>query len=101
MPIGNGYTVFEIPDTKNKTEGKWVWWTGAIINDFNTRFGIDNWTDDDKIKKILFEHLLADFAKDQATVNSVNNSDKQNAKITSDKKVEDLMLDVIFTYEVV
>ena len=70
----------------------------AIINDFNTRFGIDNWTDDDKIKAFLFQQLPADFAKDQATVNSVNNSDKQNAKITSDKKVEDLMQDVIFTY---
>jgi type I restriction enzyme R subunit len=43
----------------------------AIINDFNTRFGIDNWTDDDKIKAFLFEQLPADFAKDQATVNSV------------------------------
>lgn len=70
----------------------------AIINDFNIRFGIDNWTDDDKIKAFLFQQLPAEFAKDQATVNSVNNSDKQNAKITSDKKVEDLMQDVIFTY---
>ncbi len=70
----------------------------VIINEFNTRFGIDNWTDDDKIKAFLFQQLPADFARDQATVNSVNNSDKQNAKITSDKKVEDLMQDVIFTY---
>ncbi len=69
-----------------------------IINDFNTRFGVDNWTDNDKIKAFLFQQLPADFAKDQATVNSLNNSDKQNAKITSDKKVEDLMQDVIFTY---
>jgi len=70
----------------------------AIINEFNTRFGIDSWTDDDKIKQFLFHQLPAQFAKDQATVNTVNNSDKQNAKITSDKKVEDLMQDVIFTY---
>jgi type I restriction enzyme R subunit len=70
----------------------------AIINEFNTKYGIDNWTDDDKIKAFLFQQLPADFAKDHDTVNSVNNSDKQNAKITSDKKVEDLMQDVIFTY---
>ncbi len=70
----------------------------AIINDFNTRFGIDTWTDDDEVKQFLFEQLPADLAKDQATVNAVKNSDKQNAKITSDKKVEDLMQDVIFTY---
>ncbi len=70
----------------------------AIINEFNARFGIDNWTDDDKIKKFLFEQLPNDFIQDVDTVNAVKNSDKQNAKITSDKKVEDLMQDVIFTY---
>jgi len=70
----------------------------AIISEFNAKFGIDNWTDDDKIKNFLFEQLPADFANDEATVNSVKNSDKQNAKITSDKKVEDLMQDVIFQY---
>jgi len=70
----------------------------AILKEFNTKFGIDNWTDDDKVKNFLFEQLPADFARDQATVNAVKNSDKQNAKITSDKKVEDLMQDVIFQY---
>ena len=69
-----------------------------IINDFNSRFGIDNWTDDDKVKAFLFEQLPADLARDVATQNAVKNSDKQNAKITADKKVEDLMQDVIFTY---
>ncbi|MFA6924830.1 MAG: type I restriction endonuclease [Bacteroidales bacterium] len=69
-----------------------------IINEFNTRYGINNWTDNDKVKRFLFEQLPADLAKDEATVNAVKNSDKQNAKITSDKKVEDLMQDVVFTY---
>ena len=70
----------------------------AIIDEFNSRFGIDNWTDNDKVKRFLFEQLPADLSRDTATVNAVKNSDKQNAKITSDKKVEDLMQDVIFTY---
>jgi type I restriction enzyme R subunit len=70
----------------------------AIIMEFNTRFGIDNWTNDDKVKRFLFEQLPADMAKDQATQNAIRNSDRQNAKITSDKKVEDLMQDIIFTY---
>jgi len=70
----------------------------AIIQEFNTRYGINNWTDNDKVKRFLFDQLPADLAKDEATVNAVKNSDKQNAKITSDKKVEDLMQDVIFTY---
>lgn len=70
----------------------------TIINEFNTRFGIDNWTDNDKAKRFLFDQLPSDLAKDEATVNAVKNSDKQNAKITADKKVEDLMQDVIFVY---
>ncbi|MBI5219708.1 MAG: type I restriction endonuclease subunit R, partial [Bacteroidia bacterium] len=70
----------------------------TIIHEFNARYGIDNWTDNDKVKRFLFEQLPADLAKDEATVNAVKNSDKQNAKITSDKKVEDLMQDVIFTF---
>lgn len=70
----------------------------AIINEFNTRYGIDNWTDNDKVKRFLFDQLPADLAKDEATVNAVKNSDKQNAKITADKKVEDLMQDVVFIY---
>ena len=63
----------------------------TIVNDFNQRYGIDNWTDDYKVKAFLFEQLPADLAKDVATQNAVKNSDKQNAKITADKKVEDLM----------
>ena len=70
----------------------------AIINEFNTRYGIDNWTDNDKVKRFLFDQLPADLAKDEATVNAVKNSDKQNAKITADKKIEDLMQDVVFIY---
>ena len=70
----------------------------TIINEFNTRYGIENWTDNDKVKRFLFEQLPADLAKDEATVNAVKNSDKQNAKITSDKKVEDLMQDIVFIY---
>lgn len=70
----------------------------AIIDGFNERFGIDNWTDDDKVKRFLFEQLPAQFAKDEATVSAMSNSDRQNARITSDRKVEDLMQEVIFTY---
>lgn len=71
---------------------------GAIIKEFNKRFGIDNWTDNDKVKQYLFEQLPADFAKDEETVGTVRNSDRQNAKIASDKKVEGLIQDVVFTY---
>ena len=69
----------------------------TLLQEFNKRFGTD-WKDDDKRFVFLTQQLPAEFAKDQNTMNAVKNSDKQNAKITSDKKVDELMQDVIFTY---
>ena len=70
----------------------------AIINEFNRRFGIDTWTDDDKVKLFLTQQLPLDMASDAKLLHIVNNSDKQNAKISSDQRVEDLMQDVIWQY---
>ncbi len=70
----------------------------AIINEFNARFGIDNWSDDDKIIQYLFEELPKEFIRDLDTLNTIKNSDKQNAKITSDKKVENLIQGIMFIY---
>ena len=67
----------------------------VIINEFNTKFGIDNWKNSDKIKSFLFEFLPAKLACDKVIVNAIKNSDRQNAKITSDKKVKSLMIDII------
>ncbi|MBA7526398.1 hypothetical protein ES705_18560 [subsurface metagenome] len=69
-----------------------------IIKQFNNRFGIDNWTDDDKVKNYLFYQLPQEMQADESTMKKINNSDKQNAKITSDKKVEDKMQEVIFQF---
>ncbi len=68
-----------------------------ILNEFNKRFGTD-WKEDDKRFIFLTQQLPAEFASDDKTMNAVKNSDKQNAKITSDKKVDELMQNVIFTY---
>jgi type I restriction enzyme, R subunit len=68
-----------------------------ILNEFNKRFGTD-WKEDDKRFIFLTQQLPAEFAKDEKTMNAVKNSDKQNAKITSDKKVDELMQEVIFDY---
>lgn len=74
----------------------------AIVNDFNTRFGVDQWTDDDKIKLFLFTQVPQSVAQDERTQKAIqiahDSNDRQNAKITSDKKVEDLMQDVIFKF---
>jgi len=70
----------------------------AIIHDFNAKFGMDKWKNGDKVTNFLFKQLPADFARDESAVNKVKNSDKQNAKITSNKKVEDLMQEVVYRY---
>ena len=69
-----------------------------IINMFNERFGLDGWSDDDKIRNFLFHQLPQEIEADGITTTTIQNSDKQNAKIASDKKVEDLMQDVIFQF---
>lgn len=69
----------------------------TLIKEFNTRFGTD-WKPNDKRYVYITQQLPADFAKDVAIMNAVKNSDKQNAKITSDKKVEELMQEVVFGY---
>ncbi len=69
-----------------------------IIREFNDRFGIDDWTQDDKVKNYLFQQLPQEMEQDEATTRAIRNSDRQNARITSDKKVEELMQDVIFQF---
>ncbi len=69
-----------------------------IINAFNHRFGDIDWTDKDKVNEILTQQIPADMKKDLRTMDAIITSpDKQNAKISSDKKVEELMQQYLFT----
>ena len=69
-----------------------------ILNAFNQRFGDVDWTDKDKVNEILTQQIPADMKADNKTMNAINTSpDKQNAKISSDKKVEELMQQYLFT----
>lgn len=69
-----------------------------IINAFNQRFGDINWTDKDKVNDILTQQIPADMRADQRIMDAINTSpDKQNARISSDKKVEELMQQYLFT----
>ena len=63
-----------------------------ILNVFNQRFGDIDWTDKDKVNEILVNQIPADIKADAQTMDTINTSpDKQNAKISSDKKVDKLM----------
>lgn len=69
-----------------------------IIKEFNHRFGDIEWTDKDKVNEILTQQIPADMKADVKTMDAITTSpDKQNAKISSDKKVEELMQKYLFT----
>lgn len=69
-----------------------------IISIFNHRFGDIDWSDKDKVNKILTQQLPAEMQADANTVNAMKYSDKQNAKIYSDKKIEELMQQYLFSH---
>jgi type I restriction enzyme R subunit len=69
-----------------------------ILNAFNHRFGDIEWTDKDKVNKFLTEQLPSEMKADKKVMDEIATSpDKQNAKISSDKKVEELMQQYLFT----
>ena len=69
-----------------------------ILAAFNQRFGDIDWTDKDKVNKFLTEQLPAEMKADKKVMDAIITSpDKQNAKISSDKKVEDLIQQYLFT----
>ncbi len=69
-----------------------------ILREFNHRFGDIDWTDKDKVNDILTNQIPADMRKDERIMDAITTSpDKQNAKISSDKKVEELMQQYLFT----
>jgi type I restriction enzyme R subunit len=72
-----------------------------ILSAFNLRFGDIEWTDKDKVNKFLMEQVPADIFADKNLVDSISvskdNHDRQNAKITSDKKLDEVMQQYLFT----
>ncbi len=72
-----------------------------IVGAFNNRFGDIEWSDKDKVNKFLIEQLPADIKADVNLMDSIavskGNHDRQNAKITSDKKIDEVMQKSLFT----
>ena len=69
----------------------------AIVRTFNERFGNIDWIKDDKIRKVMFEEIPDQLAGDEDTMRQIMNSDRQNAKITSDEKTTDVVMDFMTT----
>ena len=68
-----------------------------ILSVFNQRFGDIDWSDKDKVRKILTEQLPNEMKANKEIMDAVKYSDKQNAKITSDKKLEEMMQQYLFS----
>ena len=84
--VGGGKSELELDTLEN------------ILNVFNQRFGDIDWTDKDKVNQFLTEQLPSEMRADKKVMDAISTSpDKQNAKISSDKKVEELMQQYLFT----
>ncbi|MGV8134709.1 MAG: hypothetical protein AB2L20_05815 [Mangrovibacterium sp.] len=68
-----------------------------ILNAFNHRFGDIDWSDKDKVRKILTEQLPAEMKASKEIMDAIQHSDKQNAKISSDRKLEEIMQQYLFS----
>ncbi len=62
-----------------------------IIKAFNDHFGNIEWTDEDRVQRLISEEIPAKVAADQAYQNAQRNSDKQNARIEHDKALGRVM----------
>lgn len=69
-----------------------------ILKTFNDKFGDILWTEADKANKTLFVDIPSDMKADPKVMETIITSpDKQNAKISSDKKVDELIQKYLFT----
>lgn len=69
----------------------------SIVKTFNERFKTD-WTEKDLIKRFLFRDLPEEVSKDEDYQNAKKQGDRQNAKITYEKKVEDKFQEIMFDH---
>jgi len=63
----------------------------SIIRAFNEQFGNIQWSDADRVHKLITEEIPARVAADEAYRNARLNSDRQNARIEHDKALQRVM----------
>ena len=69
-----------------------------ILNTFNQKFGDIEWSDEDKVQKILTKQLPAEMKEDKEIMDAIKYSpDRQNAKMASDNRLEELMQQYLFS----
>jgi type I restriction enzyme R subunit len=66
-----------------------------IIKTFNDLFGSIDWSDTDRVQKLITEDIPGRVAADQAYLNARKNSDRQNARIEHDKALTRVMTSLL------
>ena len=66
-----------------------------ILKVFNDQFGNIEWTDEDRVSRLITEDIPRRVSADPAYQNARQNSDKQNARIEHDKALTRVMTDVL------
>jgi type I restriction enzyme R subunit len=66
-----------------------------ILKVFNDQFGNIEWTDEDRVNRLITEDIPRRVSADPAYLNARLNSDKQNARIEHDKALTRVMTDVL------
>jgi type I restriction enzyme R subunit len=66
-----------------------------IIKTFNDLFGNIEWTNEDRVRKLITEEIPSRVAADTAYQNAMKNSDEQNARIEHDKALERVMTAIL------
>jgi len=69
-----------------------------IIQEFNQRFGSIFKADKERVRRFLLEELPREVSQDEEYQNAKNSSDRQNARITFEKKLENAFQDFIFDH---
>jgi type I restriction enzyme, R subunit len=67
----------------------------SIIKTFNDQFGGVDWTDRDRVGRLITQEIPARIAADKAYQNAMTHSDKQNARIEHDKALKRVMAAVL------
>ena len=67
----------------------------AIIEEFNDLFGGIDWGDRDRIVRTATVDIPASVAKDARFENARRNSDRENARVESDKATERAVLEMV------
>ena len=66
-----------------------------ILKTFNDQFGNIEWSDEDRVHRLITEDIPNRVAEDGAYQNALKNSDKQNARIEHDKALMRVMTAVL------